>query len=103
MFDLTFVRMHAQNYNMLWNRFERDSDHDDSMAGIKAAADYIVSVFCDPLESRGVCIPSVQDELEEAVEYARQYLAIRTEKSTHIWYKPHISKCTQLAKPVVVV
>ena len=66
-------------------------DGSTAVSDVKEAAEYIVSIFCEPLESRGVCILSIQDELDEAVEYAQQYLAIGKEKYTHIWYKLHTS------------
>lgn len=68
-----------------------DSAANGSLVDIKAAVDYIVQVFREPLESRGMCIATIQDELEEAVEYARQYLAIGTESYRAIWYKLHTS------------
>lgn len=36
-----------------------------------------------------MCSASIQDELEEAVDYARKYLAIGTESYRKIWYKLH--------------
>jgi len=69
---------------------EKDSDK-DSEQDIRAAVQCLVSTFRIPLESRGVCSASIQDELEEAVDYARKYLAIGTESyrkygtsSTHV-------------------
>ena len=70
---------------------------DDRMTDVKGAAEYIVSIFREPLESRGVCISSIQDEVEEAVEYAQQYLAIGKDRYTHWVQTAHISKCTQMA------
>ena len=67
-----------------------DSTSDD-LADIKAALKYIVQVSREPLESKGASIASIQDELEEAVEYARQYLAIAIESYKAIWYKFYIS------------
>ena len=58
---------------------------------IKAAVDYIVQVFREPLESRSMCIATIHDELEEALEYAREYLAIDIESYRAIWYKLHTS------------
>ena len=70
---------------------------DDRMTDVKGAAEYIVSIFREPLESRGVCVSSIQDEVEEAVEYAQQYLAIGKDRYTHLVQTAHISKCTQMA------
>ena len=77
-----------------WQPRDED-DGSKAVSDVKEAAEHIVSIFRKPLESRGVCIPSIQDELEEAVEYAQQYLAIGREKYTHIWYKLHTSPNAQ--------
>ena len=71
-----------------WQEKDPSSDGEE-MAEVKAAVEYLVLVFRTPLESRGVCISAIQDELEEAVEYARRYLAIGTESYRNIWYKLH--------------
>ena len=60
------------------------------MAEIKAAVEHIITVFCTPLESRGVCIATIQDVVEEAVEYARRYLAIGSDSYKRVWYKLHV-------------
>ena len=43
---------------------------------ILKAVEKLVSLFHAPLEAKGVCITSIQDELEDIVEYSRKYLAI---------------------------
>ena len=59
------------------------------MIEIRAALDRIVSTFHAPLESKGVSLETIQDELEEAVDYARTYLPIGTESHRRVWYKLH--------------
>ena len=54
-----------------------DSDGDPSLAELKAA---ISSQFRNPLKVTGVNVSSLQDEIEDAVEYARNYPSL---KSTH--------------------
>ena len=52
--------------------------------------EYITSAFHAPLEAEGLCDPSMlQDEVDEVVGYARQYLPIGTESYRKIWYKLH--------------
>ena len=52
--------------------------------------EYITSVFCTPLEAKGLCDRSMlQDEVEEVVGYVRQYLPIDTESYRKIRYKLH--------------
>ena len=60
------------------------------MAEIKAAVEHIITVFRAPLEFCGVCIATIQDELEEAVEYARRSLAIVSDCYKRVWYKLHV-------------
>ncbi len=55
---------------------------------IIAAADYIISLFRHPLEAKGASI-SFNDELEEIVSFARNYLNIEQENYKMIWYKLH--------------
>ena len=62
---------------------------DEDMADIRAAVQRLISTFRTPLESRGVCMATIQDELEEAVEYARKCLAIGRESYRKMWYKLH--------------
>lgn len=42
-----------------------------------------------PLESKGMCIASIQDELEEVVDYARKFLPLGTLSYRKIWFKLH--------------
>ena len=59
-----------------------DPDSDDGLANIRAALDLIITAFHAPLESKGVALETIQDELEEAVGYARRYLRIGTQNLT---------------------
>ena len=67
-----------------------DPECDVGMIEIRAALDLIVSTFRAPLESKGVSLEMIQDELEEVVDYARTYLPIGTESYRRVWYKLHI-------------
>ena len=57
-----------------------EGDRDQALAELKAAIELISSQFRDPLEATGLNVPSLQDEIEDAVEYGRQYLSL---ESTH--------------------
>ena len=58
---------------------------------IKAAVEFIISHFREPLEAAHINLASIQDELEEIVDYARCYLGIVKESYQKIWYKLHIA------------
>jgi len=49
--------------------------------------DFLASNFRVPLEAKGVVIATLQDEVEEAVEYARSYLDIGRSEYRKVWYK----------------
>lgn len=83
---LVFVE--TQSWMQRDDRSKDDTDSDD-MADIGEAVEYIISVFHTPLETKGVCIATIQDELEEAVRYARSYLPIASESYQRIWFKRH--------------
>jgi len=55
-----------------WYCSQADSDEDD-MASIKSAVESLSSHSREPLEAIGVSLASIQDEIEEAVDYARNY------------------------------
>lgn len=63
----------------------------DDFAEVRAAVDYIISVPHIPLEAKGMCAASIQDEIEDVVSYARKYLQISSENYRKIWYKLHTS------------
>ena len=52
---------------------EETSDDNSFLGALLSAVDYIISIFHAPLEAKGMCIASIQDELEEVVDYARKY------------------------------
>ena len=58
------------------NDNEDNSDQDYSMDEIKKAVEYLNSHFRIPLESKGISLEAIQDEVEEIVYYARGYLEI---------------------------
>ncbi len=43
--------------------------------------------FHAPLEAKGTDLTSINDEIEDIVEYARNYLRIGCEKYNKIWYQ----------------
>ena len=49
---------------------EDDVDQDCSLAEVKESVEHIATHFRLPLEAKGVLLDSLQDEVEEAVEYA---------------------------------
>ena len=58
-----------------------DAGADDDMAETKQAVEYVSAQFREPLEAAGVNLASIhdQDEIEEAVDYARNYLCIESQ------------------------
>ena len=73
------------------NSSDDDEDDDHVLSEILSAVEYITSIFREPLEAKGVNLPSVRDELEEIVRYSRKYLSIDREGYRKVWYKLHIS------------
>ena len=72
-----------------WQQKDPDAEDDEIMTKILAAVQYITTAFCSPLEFKEVCVSAIQDELEEALEYAKVYLPIATESYLKIWYNLH--------------
>ena len=58
-----------------WQQEDPNAEDDENMTEIQAAVQYmyITSAFRAPLEPKEVCVSAIQDEREEAVEYARAY------------------------------
>ena len=50
-----------------------NSSKDSALNKVLDAVDSIATVFKEPLQALGVCLLGHQDEMEEVVEYARQY------------------------------
>ena len=67
-----------------------DSDTDLSLAELKAAIELISTQFRAPLEAAGVDLSTLQDEIEDAVEYARNYLSLESSNYRNVWYNLHI-------------
>ena len=57
----------------------------DDKAEMRAAAEYIVSIFREPLEAKGACLFSLDDESEEAVDFCRRYLNCQVEDYKKVW------------------
>ena len=62
---------------------------DKSLTSLLDAVEYIISLFRAPLEAKGMCAASVQDELEDVVDFARKYLPLGTLGYRNIWFKLH--------------
>ena len=91
------VFLETQNWQKSF-RQSKDSndDHDgmldlDDFAEVRAAVEYIISIFRIPLEAKGKCVALIQDEVEDVVSYARKYLPIGSENYHKTWYKLHTS------------
>ena len=56
----------------------------ETVIEIRSAVDLIVPSCLAPLEAKGMNSVSVQDEIEEAVDYARTYLSLATESYSSI-------------------
>ena len=61
----------------------------DDMAEIREAVEHVISVFREPLEAKGACLSSLDDELEEAVQFCRRYLNRQLEDYRKVWFKLH--------------
>lgn len=62
-----------------WQVKNSSTNDEENMAEIKATVEHLISVFRAPLESRGACNATIQEEVEEAIEYTRRYLTIGIE------------------------
>ena len=78
-----------------WQGSERssndDDDDDDRLSEVKAALVSITDVFRAPLEAKRVNLISIQDEIEDIVDYARTYLRIGCDSYKKIWYQLYSS------------
>ena len=61
----------------------------DGLDDIRAAVEVIVAHFRVPLEAKNVSLCSIQDEVEEAVQYARNFLSVSQDTHKKIWYQLH--------------
>ena len=62
---------------------------DYTMFEVRESVECIVTKFRDPLEAKEASLSSVQDEVEEIIEYSRKFLPISTSSYREIWYKLH--------------
>ena len=81
----------------------RDDEVEDcSLDEVKEAVEHISTHFRLPLEAKGVSFVSLQDKIEEVVDYARSYLNISETTYKKVWYK--LSSCPDARKwPNIVV
>ena len=93
-------QLHIASHTGITSGSEDDnlSDHDDDKAlyEVKESVDYFASHFRIPLEAKGVVIAALQDEVEDAVEYAPRYLDIGRTEHQRVWYKLH--SCPDMRK-----
>ena len=61
----------------------------DSLADIRSAVEVITTHFRVPLEAKEVDLCSIQDEVEEAVQYARNFLNVSQNTHRKVWYQLH--------------
>ena len=77
------------------------TDFGSSLVEVKRAAEHIITHFRVPLESKGVILATIQDEIEEIVDYGRKYLDINKLDYHEAWYKllscPDAQKWTNVA------
>ena len=70
---------------------EVESEFDDpSLTEVKSAIEQVFLSFIDPLEAHGVSFSSLLDEIEDAIDYARRYLALESTNYREVWYSLHI-------------
>ena len=69
-----------------WSRPMANEDSGDDNAQVKEAVEDIVSIFREPLEAKGTSTFSIQDEVDEVVDFYRQYLNPE-ESYKKVWYK----------------
>ena len=73
-----------------------ESNDDVSMSEVMNAVEYITGIFKSFLEAKGMCLSSIQDEIEEVIEFSLEYLPISTSNYRIIWFKLH--KCSDSDK-----
>ena len=67
---------------------EQEEQYEDDKAEVRAAADHISTIFHEPLEAKGACLVSLSDEVDEVVDFCRNYLDV-LEDYKKVWYKLH--------------
>jgi hypothetical protein len=83
---IVFLDTRSWGIRSLSHTEEEEMDVDDR-AHIKESVEYILTVFREPLEAKGMSVFSLQDELEEVVDFYRQYLDTQGEDYRKVWYK----------------
>ncbi len=74
-----------------WIRCDADEEYEDStLLEVKLAIDKIFNVFTEPLESIGISLSSLLDEIEDTIEYGRRYLSLESTKYRKVWYLLHV-------------
>jgi len=58
----------------------------DDKSEIRATMDHIASVFHKTLELKGASLCQLNDELDDAVDFCRNYLDCKNEDYKRIWY-----------------
>ena len=60
------------------------------MLEVKRALEHIFGAFHQPLKSQKINLLTLQDEIEDAVDYARMYLSLESTNYRKVWYLLHI-------------
>ena len=75
----------------------------DDKADIRGAMEYIVTIFREPLEAKGACIFSLQNEIDEIVDFYRKYLENQAEDYRKVCYKLYTAHDTRKWPNVILV
>ena len=87
--DVTLLRavlVFLETQSWMKRSSDGESGSDVALAELKSAVECIVVPFRDPLEARGANLSVLQDEIEDAVDYARRYLALENTGYRKVWY-----------------
>ena len=80
-----------------WIKSAADDEYEDSsILAIKLALEDIFRAFADPLEASNVNLSTLQNEIEDVVDYARKYLSIESTSYRKVWYLLHV--CPDIEK-----
>ena len=80
-----------------------DEEGSDDKAEIRSAMEYIVTMFREPLEAKNTCIFSLQDEIDEVVDFYRKYLESQGEDYRKVWYKLFVAQDARKWPNVILV
>ena len=78
--------MHTQSWIKRHSTYGDSEDEDILLEQVSDAIEFLCSHFREPLEATGVDIPTLRDEVEDVVIYARSYLSIETVDYRKVWY-----------------